>query len=237
MKYIPVLIGAFLAAAVSGSAGFGGGLLLLPFLTAAVGAKEAVPLLTVAQLIGNLSRAGFGVTQIRWRPVGLFILGALPASILGAISFIRLDRAIVTRSIGAVILVTVLCRLSGRLDFRPSDRLLVTGGAVTGFFSGVAGSAGPLGAAVFLSLGLPPVSYVASEATTALLMHAAKIGVYGWSMDLARDFWLLGAALGGAMVLGTWTAKRLIKHMPSKAFERYVSMLLIVISVYMVLHG
>jgi uncharacterized membrane protein YfcA len=237
VEYVLLLIGAFLAAAVSGSAGFGGALLLLPFLTIVVGAKEAVPLLTVAQLIGNLSRAGFGFRQIRWRPVALFVVGALPASILGALSFIRLDRAMVTRGIGAVILVTVLLRLSGRLDFKPSDRLLVIGGAMTGFLSGVAGSAGPLGAAVFLSLGLPPVSYVASEASTALVIHAAKIGVYGWSMELARGFWLLGAALGGAMILGTWTAKRLIEHVPSKAFERYVSVLLIVISIYMVLHG
>lgn len=237
MDYVLLLVGAYAAALISGSAGFGGALLLLPFLTAVVGAKEAVPLLTVAQLVGNLSRAGFGFRQIRWRPVGLFLVGALPASALGALSFVRLDRAIVTRGIGLVILVIVILRLAGRLDFKPSDRLLVVGGAVTGFLSGVAGSAGPLGAAVFLSLGLPPVSYVASEASTALAMHATKIVVYGTSMTLARDFWLLGAALGAAMVLGTWTAKRFIERVPREAFERYVSVLLVVISVYMVVHG
>ncbi len=237
MEYVLLLVGAYAAALVSGSAGFGGALLLLPFLTAVVGAKEAVPLLTVAQIIGNLSRAGFGFKQIRWRPVGLFLLGALPASVLGALSFVRLDRAVVTRGIGLVIFVIVVLRLSGRLSFKPSDRLLVGGGVVTGFISGVAGSSGPLGAAVFLSLGLPPVSYVASEASTALAMHAVKIVVYGSSMSLARDFWLLGAALGGAMVLGTWTAKRVIQRVPREAFERYVSVLLLGISAYMMIHG
>jgi len=237
VQYVLLLAGAYAAALVSGSAGFGGALLLLPFLTAVVGAKEAVPLLTMAQLVGNLSRAGFGFSQIRWRPVGLFLLGALPASVLGALSFVRLDRAVVTRGIGLVILVIVILRLSGRLDFKPSGRLLVVGGAVTGFLSGVAGSAGPLGAAIFLSLGLPPVSYVASEASTALAMHAAKMAVYGSSMTLSRDFWLLGAALGGAMVLGTWTAKRVIERVPRAAFERYVSILLLIISAYMVIHG
>lgn len=236
MEYV-LFVGAYAAALISGSAGFGGALLLLPFLTAVVGAKEAVPLLTVAQLIGNLSRAGFGFKQIRWQPVGLFLLGALPASVLGALSFVRLDRTVVTRGIGLVIFVVVILRLSGRLSFKPSDRLLLGGGAATGFLSGVAGSAGPLGAAVFLSLGLPPVSYVASEASTALAMHAAKIVVYGSSMSLARDFWLLGAALGGAMVLGTWTAKRVIQRVPREAFERYVSVLLLAISAYMVIHG
>lgn len=237
MEYVLLLAGAYAAALISGSAGFGGALLLLPFLTAVVGVKEAVPLLTVAQLVGNLSRAGFGFRQIRWRPVGLFLLGALPASVLGALSFVRLDRAIATRGIGLLIFVIVILRLVGRLDFNPSNHILVIGGAITGFLSGVAGSAGPLGAAVFLSLGLPPVAYVASEASTALAMHAAKIVVYGSSMSLAWDFWLLGAALGAAMVLGTWTAKRVIERIPRQAFERYVSVLLLVVSVYMVIHG
>lgn len=237
MEDVLLLVGAFAAALISGSAGFGGALLLLPFLTAVVGAKEAVPLLTGAQLAGNLSRAGFGFRQICWRPVGLFLLGALPASVLGALSFMSLDRAVVTRGIGLVTFAIVILRLTGRLDFRPSDRILVAGGAVTGFLSGVAGSAGPLGAAVFPSLGLPPVSYVASEASTALAMHATKIAAYGSSMSLERDFWLLGAALGGAMVAGTWTAKRLIERVSRVAFERYVSVLLLAISAYMVING
>jgi hypothetical protein len=148
VEYVLLVVGAYIAALISGSAGFGGALLLLPLLTVVVGAKEAVPLLTVAQLIGNLSRAGFGFKQIRWRPVGLLLIGALPASVLGALSFVRLDRAAVTRGIGLVIFVVVILRLTGRLDFKPSDRLLVGGGVVTGFLSGVAGSAGPLGAAI-----------------------------------------------------------------------------------------
>jgi hypothetical protein len=148
VEYVLLVVGAYIAALISGSAGFGGALLLLPLLTVVVGAKEAVPLLTVAQLIGNLSRAGFGFKQIRWRPVGLLLIGALPASVLGALSFLRLDRAAVTRGIGLVIFVVVILRLTGRLDFKPSDRLLVGGGVVTGFLSGVAGSAGPLGAAI-----------------------------------------------------------------------------------------
>ncbi|WP_193393285.1 hypothetical protein [Thiobacillus denitrificans] len=41
--------------------------LLLPLLVARVGAAHAVPLLTVAQLICNLARAGFGFPQIRCR--------------------------------------------------------------------------------------------------------------------------------------------------------------------------
>ena len=59
-----------------------------------------------------------------------------------------------------------------------NDIGFLAGGAVTSFLSGVAGSAGPLGAAFFLGLDLPAVAYVASEAVTASAMHVTKIMVY-----------------------------------------------------------
>jgi len=46
------------------------------------------------------------------------------------------------------------------------------------------GSAGPLGAAAFLSLNLSPTSYVASEAVTAVVMHLTKVMIYQSSLDL-----------------------------------------------------
>ncbi len=48
---------------------------------------------------------------------------------------------------------------------------MIIGGGITGFLSGLAGSAGPPGAAFFLGLNLSAVAYVASEAFTALALH------------------------------------------------------------------
>ena len=237
MEIALLFIAAFVAAAISGSAGFGGALLLLPLLTAVVGAREAVPLLTVAQLIGNLSRAGFGFSQIRWKPVGLFLLGAIPLSMVGALSFVSLPAGIVTRGIGVAVLAFAALKYFRILDFKPSTRLLIAGGGMTGLLSGLVGSAGPLGAAVFLSLGLPPVAYVASEASTALAMHAVKTVVYGKMLSLDRDFWLLGGWLGIAMIAGTWVANRYIKRASPAGFERYVLVLLAIVATYLIVAG
>ncbi len=237
LEHALLFIAAFAAAAISGAAGFGGALLLLPLLVATVGVTQAVPLLTIAQLIGNLSRAGFGFTQIRWKPVGLFLLGAIPLTILGALSFVQLPKELVTRAIGAAILVFVALKYFGLLKITSRRAVLIGGGGVVGFLSGLVGSAGPLGAAIFLSLGLPPVAYIASEATTALAMHGIKTVVYQNYIVLGRDFWFLAALMGVAMVLGTWSAKRVIKRMPRETFKRFVAILLVAIAGYMVVHG
>lgn len=232
-----LFIAAFAAAAISGAAGFGGALLLLPLLVATVGVTEAVPLLTIAQLIGNLSRAGFGFSQIQWKPVGLFLLGAAPLSILGALSFVQFPKEWVTRAIGAAILVFVVLKYFGVLKIKGGSSLLVVGGSVVGFLSGLVGSAGPLGAAIFLSLGLPPVAYIASEATTALAMHGIKAVVYQHYITLDREFWFLAALMGAAMILGTWSAKRVIEQMPREKFQMFVAILLVAIAGHMLVHG
>jgi len=237
MQIALLIAGAFAAAAISGSAGFGGALLLLPLLTAAVGPRQAVPLLTVAQLFGNFSRAGFGFKQIEWKPVAWFLLGAIPLSLVGALSFVRLPAGVVTRSIGVAVLVFAALKYFHLLDFRPSNRLLVVGGGVTGLLSGLVGSAGPLGAAVFVSLGLPPVAYVASEASTALAMHAVKTVVYGSMLTLDSEFWALGALLGVAMIAGRWAANRIVSRVSRAGFERYVLVLLAVLALYLIIHG
>lgn len=237
LELLVLFAAAFAAAAISGAAGFGGALLLLPLLVATVGVTHAVPLLTIAQLIGNLSRAGFSFTQIHWKPVMLFLLGAIPLSILGALSFVQLPKDLVTRAIGAAILIFVALNYFRVLKLKGSSTLLVAGGGVVGFLSGLVGSAGPLGAAIFLSLGLPPVAYIASEATTALAMHGVKTLVYQQYIALGRDFWFLAALMGVAMIIGTWSTKQIIERMPRETFQRFVAILLVAIAGYMVVHG
>lgn len=65
-----------------------------------------------------------------------------------------------------------------KVEFKAGNKTLLAGGAITGLLSGLAGSGGPIGAAVFLTLGLPPISYIASEATTATAMHILKTVIY-----------------------------------------------------------
>lgn len=106
--YFILILTSFIAAFISGAAGFGGALLLLPVVTACVGAEAAVPVLTIAQLIGNISRMAFGLKQIDWKSVGLFCATALPLAALGAFGFSVLPKDIVSRCIGGVLIALVL---------------------------------------------------------------------------------------------------------------------------------
>ncbi len=235
--FLVLLLVAFVAATLSGAAGFGGALLLLPVLSITVGPTQAVPLLTVAQLIGNFSRMALGYRDIQWRAVGIFLATALPAAMTGALCFVSLPIALAMRGIGLGLLFFAILRWRGVIRFSRSSWLLSCGGAVVGFLSGLVGSAGPLGAAVFHALELPPLAYVATEATTALMLHVVKFAVYQRFFCFALSFWMLALALGTAMVAGTWTSRRLVERLPIARFRTFITLLLAMIGIYMLITG
>jgi uncharacterized membrane protein YfcA len=221
----------WLAGGVSATAGFGGAMLLLPVLTFVVGARASVPILTIAQLLGNLSRAGFGWRFIRWRPALLFSAGAVPASVVGSRLFVDLPSPLLPRLIGVFLVLVVVLRHTTLGRRKTPEWALAPAGALVGFLAAVAGSAGPLGAAVFLGLRLPPQAYVASEAVTAVLMHLAKSITYGRYAVMTFDDLIQGVALGGSLVLGSWTGKELLAWIPEDGFSVLVEILLVVSAV------
>ena len=57
----------FAAGLLSGTVGFGGGMILLPAMTSFYGIEVAVPMSTVSQLLSNIFRSCAGFRSIRWR--------------------------------------------------------------------------------------------------------------------------------------------------------------------------
>ena len=71
------------------------------------------------------------------------------------------------------------------------------------------GSAGPLGAAFFLTLGLRPPAYVASEAVTAVFMHLTKTAVFGRYTAIDTKALVVGM---GISCDGSWFMVRAETH-------------------------
>ena len=91
---------AFVAALLAAVTGFGGAAVLLPLLVFVFGVREAVPILTVAQLIGNVSRVWFNRHQLNSPVVAWFALGGVPMALLGGFLFAHAPLAALTRVLG-----------------------------------------------------------------------------------------------------------------------------------------
>ncbi|MCS7027429.1 MAG: sulfite exporter TauE/SafE family protein [Bacteroidia bacterium] len=215
------------AATLSAVAGFGGALILLPILSALLGVKVAIPVLTVAQFLGNASRVWLGRKELCWKPIVYFLITAVPLSLLGSYTFVKADVAWIKKFVGMMLIAVAVYRRLYKPVMRFSNKIMWIGGALTGFISGLVGSAGPLGAAFFLTLNLTKSAYVASEAFTALVMHAVKTLAYQKWMDIGKNELYLGLFLGLIMILGSWIGKRILERLNVKYFTFVVELLLI----------
>lgn len=224
---------AMLGSMLSAVSGFGSAAVLLPVLAFALGEKEAVPVLTIAQIVGNASKWWFNRTEVRWSSVRWYLLGAVPAAILGSLVFVAAPARLLAGLMGGFLLLAVVWRRWKQKDAvaapapMPAKRLSVVG-LFTGALSALVGGAGPIAGPFFLAAGLVKGAYVGTEALAALGVHVAKLAAYGGAGILSpRTLWL-GLALAPLMIFGAYLGKRVVDRLSQRTFVAIVEWSLIV---------
>ena len=228
MPLLILVVTALVASTVAAIAGFGGAVVLLPVLVWVFGARDAVPILTVAQLVGNLSRVHFNRRELVWPVAGWFAVGAVPSSVVGALLLVTAPASIFSKLLGVFLLASVAYRhrkLGCRL--RVTELGFVGVGAGLGFLSALLGSVGPLAAPFFLSYGLVAGAYIGTEALTAVTMHLVKVVVYGGYAVLSSQAVMTGLAIGAVMILGSYLGKRLLARVPERLFPIIIEIVLV----------
>ena len=233
--YITLIIVGLIAGLLSGSVGFGGGMILLPVITYFYGVEVAVPVSTIAQLISNLSRVVMGWKQIDWKAAGLFLMLAIPFTALGAFGFAKVPKGPMTIVLCTFLIVFAIIKLAGKMNLPHKPATMIVGGGITGLINGLLGISGPLSSAVFLTLGLAPVSYIASEATAAAAMHIVKAIVYGKLNLMDGGIFLSGLMIGCAMMLGNFIAMRFIRNVNKKLYQKIVAGVMIAVSLWLII--
>jgi uncharacterized protein len=228
---------AFIAAMLAAVTGFGGAAVLLPMLVFVFGVREAIPILTVAQLIGNGSRVWFNRRELDWRVVAWFALGGAPMALLGGVLFAHAPLAALTRVLGAfLILIVVIRHLPKRKAFRTPLKSFALIGAGASFLSALLGSVGPLMAPFFLAYGLVKGAYIGTEALSTVVMHVTKLIAYRESAVLPLHAVVSGLALGPIMVAGSFAGKRVVDLLPERVFVSLIDVTLLAAGVMFLGH-
>lgn len=224
-----VALAALAAGTLAAVAGFGGAAIMLPVLVWAFGVRDAVPLLTVAQLIGNASRVWFNRRELALPVVGWFALGAVPLAVVGGVVFATAPAPFLRRVLGAFLLFTVAYRHTsvGR-ETRVGLRGFAGVGAVFAFLSALLGSVGPLMAPFFLTYGLVKGAYIGTEALATVTMHVVKIAVYSGYALMGWDTVVLGLTIGSVLIVGSYLGKKILDRMPARFFPPLIETVLVI---------
>jgi uncharacterized protein len=233
-----LLVVALIAATLAAIAGFGGAAVLLPVLVWSFGVREAIPILTVAQLIGNGSRVWFNRRQLDWRVVAWFAVGGVPMALLGGLLFAKAPLAVLTRVLGAFLILIVIWRHARpNATWRPPLPAFAGIGAGASFLSALLGSVGPLMAPFFLAYGLVKGAYIGTEALSTVVMHIAKLIAYRRTAILPLHAVIVGLLLGPVMVLGSFLGKTIVDRLPEKVFVAIIEVTLLAAGLLFLLRG
>lgn len=245
MEILVVCLVALLASTLTFFSGFGLGTLLLPAFALFMPLEQAIAATAVVHLLNGLFKLGmlhrhvdravllrFGLPALLTAALGawlLSLLGALP--VLHAYTAFGHDFAItpIKLVIGVLLLGFALFEIVPALrDLAFDTRWQPLGGALSGFFGGLAGMQGALRSAFLARSGLQKQAFVATGSAIACLIDLSRLSVYGGTF--ARVFGDLDHRLLACAVLaafaGAWLGNRLLKKTTLRGLQRVVAAML-----------
>jgi hypothetical protein len=231
-----LLLAAFPTAVVGGVVGFGTGVTMLPLVVWTVGVRASVPVLSIALLCGNCSRAWWSRHELDWRVIGAYLAGAVPLAVLGSVVYAGTRIEWLSRLMGLFLLGSVpLRRWLERGPLRIRLRHFPLLGAATGFLSALVAATGPVNTPFFLGYGLRRGAYVGTEAACVAVVHLTKTLVYGRYALVTSETGVLGLAIGGVMFVGAFLGRRILDRMSDRVFVRLIEVLVLALGVLFVL--
>ena len=187
-------------------------------------------------MIGNLSRAAFSWKETDWRAFAVYAAGAVPSAITGALIFVEVNATLIHNILGLFILLMIpASRLVTKFAVKVQLWQLFPVGIAMGLLSGVVGTAGPINAPFFLSYGLVKGAYLATEALGAAAVHSTKSLVYGRFAAIDRASLMIGLAIGGALIGGSYFGKQIVNRIDASRFRLLVEVMLGMAGVLMLL--
>ncbi len=216
-----------LAGGIAGVVGFGSAVLLLPVCNAVFGPLPSVGILTIAALIGNLSRVALWYRDVQWSVVWRYWLGGIPLAILGSLLLVRIEAKFLPLAFGLFVLLLIpIRRWMDNSDRRMKLSQFPLLGAVMGFLSAIVSTTGPINAPFYLSYGLTKGAYLSTEALGTAGIHLTKSLAYGKLATLDQSGLTAGVALGACLLLGAAISKPFVSKLKKERFVLVVEILL-----------
>ncbi|WP_353189265.1 sulfite exporter TauE/SafE family protein [Pandoraea pnomenusa] len=217
------------AGVVSGVVGTGSSMMLLPVLVYTYGPKQAVPIMAVAAIVGNVSKVLAWWRDIDWRAVLAYSLPGAPAAALGARTLWSLPGTVVDIALGLFFVAMVPVRhYLRRRQWRLSAWQLAGVGAVVGFLTGIVLSTGPLSVPAFAAYGLSGGAFLGAESASSVLIYVAKVLMFSGLGALPPESWANGLIVGMTLMFGTFLGKRFVLGLAPGVFQRLLDAMLVI---------
>jgi uncharacterized membrane protein YfcA len=212
-----IAVAASLTAIIGGVAGYGAGALMPLVLVPIVGAEPVVPIIALASLFTNASRAAAFVSVIDRRRVAIVLAASVPTCVLGAYGYSLLTGKGALIVIGTMMACSVpLRRFLMRRGYKCSDAGLAVGAAGWGVVVGGSTGAGIILLSLLMAAGVQGGAVIATDAVVSVVIGIVKVAVFGVVGALDARVIAVALLMGFVAVPGSYFAKRIVNRLSLK---------------------
>ena len=217
------------ASILGGLAGYGVGLILPIFLAPVIGIVNVVPVMAIVATVTNASRIAAFYRDINRKQVRDVLAGGLPASMVGAYAFTRLDTPSIALLLGLFLVLSVpLRRMLARSRYQLEQRGVMVAGAGYGLLAGGTTGTGLFLLSILMAAGVQGAALIGTDAVVALIINAAKVAVFSGSLRIDAQIALAGLLIGLCTVPGAFVARWLIRKFSVQAHTAIMDVVVIV---------
>jgi uncharacterized membrane protein YfcA len=221
LQWLVVGVVAFLAAVLGGLAGYGTGLVLPIALAPVIGVAPIVPVMAVAMMINNASRVAAFRRDIQWPHVRRMWLLGLPACLLGAWGYTRLDARWIALLLGVFLLASMpLRRWLQHSNMRLGSGGEVAAGGVFGIIEGGMTGTGVILISMLMAAGVQGAALIATDAVISTVLSLAKVVLFGGASRLDASLAVTGVLVGLCAAPGAFVARAILVRMPQQLHLR-----------------
>ena len=227
------------AGAIAAISGFGIGSILTPLLSAWIGTKLAVAIVSIPHFIGTALRFVVIRRHVDRHVLWSFGITSAAGGLVGALLHIWLRSAILGYVLGVLLVfagITGITGLTTRMRF--GRRAGWVAGAVSGMFGGLVGNQGGIRSAALQGFGLQRDSFVATATAIALLVDVFRMPVYaGLQYRQIVSQWPLAGTATIGVVVGTLSGKWMLQRIPQNVFRMIVATIILALGIWMLVHA
>jgi uncharacterized membrane protein YfcA len=216
------------AGTVGGIIGFGASIMLMPALVLVFGPRQAVPIMAVAAIMGNLGRVLAWRREVDWRACFAYCSTAVPGAVLGARWLLTIPPGSAEFALGVFFLSLIPARrwLAKRSLALSLKHLALLGGPL-GLLTGLVVSTGPLTVPLFTFYGLERGGFLGTEAAGSIGVYLAKVGTFHAMGALAPTVVLQGLGVGLTLMAGSFAGRFLVLKLSPATYRSLIDGLML----------
>jgi uncharacterized protein len=238
LEDILFFIVAFISEVVGAVAGFGSSTIFLPLALFFVDFETALILVAISHLFGNLGRINFFRHGIDKKIIATFGIPSILFSFFGASIVGILSQDILKVILGIfLIIISVLFLVRPSLKVPTNRNIIITGGGISGFITGLVGTGGALRATFLTGFNLEKTKYIATAAVIALGTDATRIPLYLSQGFLLQHYYYYIPLLAATAIGGSYVGKKIVGKIDQNIFRKIVLIAIMLVSINFIISG